>query len=75
MFELCDLLELLGVPVLGHRLELIVLVVNLSDCVLKNANGVVLLVEFVFQVLNLHLSLLEDGQLVLELFYSDVLLV
>ena len=47
LFELGDLLELLGVPVLGYRLELIVLVVDLSDCVLKDSNGVVLLVELI----------------------------
>lgn len=75
MLELVDFFQLVSVSVLVNSLELVVFMVGLTDGVLEESNGVFVLIELIFKVLNLHLSLLENSQLVLQLLYPYALII
>lgn len=68
MSKLSDLLTLRRVPVLNQCLQLLILVANLSYCILKNPSLPVFLALAFFEELQFHLLLLKEGSLVLKVF-------
>lgn len=72
MFEFCDFFQFLGVSILIDGFDLLVFVVDLSYGVFQDSDVVILLGEISFEVLYFHLSLLEDGKLVLEFLDAHI---